>query len=282
MKRLIKTVAQKLLPDQFKRKIVFYREKKKLNKVKTQSCRIDTLVKYEKINLKEIFNSNTIIELPVVEETIAKFQIPNGTGGINPGDRKAIYCLLRWLKPHKVLEIGTHIGVSTVYLAMAQKKFNGDKSPVKLTTVDICHVNDTKDKNWLKFGMKYSPLEMIKEIGAETYVQFICSPSLEYLQNTNERFDFIFLDGSHNADIVYQEIPAALNVMNKNGLILLHDYFFALQPLWSDKKVIPGPFLAVQRLISKGARLKLLPLGKLPWSTKLNSNVTSLALVARS
>jgi hypothetical protein len=62
-------------------------------------------------------------------------------------------------------------------------------------------------------------------------------------------------------------------------VILLHDYFPGLQPLWVDRNVIRGPWLAVERLRSEGARLKAIPLGRLPWDTKLGSQTTSLALL---
>ena len=39
-------------------------------------------------------------------------------GGMNPGDRRALYYLVRHLRPDRVLEIGTLAGASTVHLAM--------------------------------------------------------------------------------------------------------------------------------------------------------------------
>ncbi len=80
---------------------------------------------------------------------------------------------------------------------------------------------------------------------------------------------------------VYQEIPAALSMLNPNGVIFLHDYFPELRPLWSDIPMIPGPFLATKRLEREGAKLVVLPLGTSPWPTKEQSNATSLALLLR-
>ena len=39
------------------------------------------------------------------------------TGGVNPGDRRAVYYLIRSLRPANVLEIGTHVGASTLHIA---------------------------------------------------------------------------------------------------------------------------------------------------------------------
>ena len=112
-------------------------------------------------------------------------------------------------------------------------------------------------------------------------MEFITSTSLSYFTRCELRFDFIFLDGDHTAKTVYQEIPAALRLLNQNGVILLHDYFPNLKALWPNGSVIPGPFLATERLVKEGANLVVLPLGELPWPTKLQSNVTTLALLLR-
>ena len=73
-----------------------------------------------------------------------------------------------------------------------------------------------------------------------------------------------------------------MNLLNDDGVILIHDYFPNLEPLWSNGSVIPGPFLATERLKNENANLVVFPLGELPWPTKLKSNITSLALLLRN
>src|SRR5688572_26277433 len=65
--------------------------------------------------------------------------------GVNPGDRRALYYLIRGLKPMNVLEIGTHIGASTLYIAQALKTC---QNRGKVTTVDIIDVNDPLEGPW--------------------------------------------------------------------------------------------------------------------------------------
>ena len=69
----------------------------------------------------------------------------------------------------------------------------------------------------------------------------------------------------------------ALDKLNKGGVILLHDYFPNGKPLWSNNYVVEGPYLATERLINE-IEIDILPLGNLPWKTKMESNKTSLAL----
>jgi predicted O-methyltransferase YrrM len=216
-----------------------------------------------------------------VEDDVAALALPEMTGGVNPGDQRAIHYLIQALQPRSILEIGTHIGCSTVNIALALRRLkNGPNSITgRLLTVDIRDVNDQAAMPWLEYGSRSSPQELCEHSGCGDLVDFHQADSLEFLENCADTFDFVFLDGLHDAAQVYQEIPLALARLNPDGVVLLHDYFPGLKPLWSNGAMIPGPCLAVERLLSEGAELAVHPLGALPWPTKLNSNVTSLALL---
>ncbi len=216
------------------------------------------------------------------KEILAGFFIPDGTGGINPGDRRALYYLIKGFTPEAILEVGTHIGASTVHLACALRDdVCRSVNNAKLTTVDIVDVNSTQLRHWQKFGADRSPGEMISSIRCQQLVQFVTSRSVDFFNDFQKKFDFIFLDGDHSASTVYREIPMALKLLNENGLILLHDFFPDNKPLWSDGYALPGPYLAVKRLQEEGANFHVLPLGTLPWQTKPPSSVTSLALLTQ-
>lgn len=223
------------------------------------------------------------------------FDIPYGSGGVNPGDGRAIFYLISALKPRSVLEIGTHVGASTLHIALALRMngvrsgagspdsppdhVDGDRENGVLVSVDVVNVNDPAAKPWTKFGTEHSPVDMLTRIGAEHLVEFVTEHSITYMKGSAGGFDFIFLDGDHSAETVYREIPMALGLLNEGGVILLHDYFPNLQPLWTDGQVVPGPCLATTRLADEGANFTVNGLGRLPWPTKLQSNVTSLALL---
>lgn len=123
---------------------------------------------------------------------------------------------------------------------------------------------------------------MLTHLGCAEMVEFVVARSLDYLAGRAAEFDFIFLDGGHGAHIVYQEIPLALRALRPDGCILLHDYFPDMRPLGPNNRVIPGPYLAVERLRRENAGLTVLPLGTLPWPQQLGSHVTTLAFLARA
>lgn len=217
------------------------------------------------------------------------------TAGVNPGDRRAIYHLIRALKPRRVLEVGTNVGASTLHIAAAMKRNReDDPSECQLVTVDIEDVNDKPDAYWKRANLPRSPRDNLAVIGmadCTTFIgnypfdvqrdnsPFIAKSSLDYFAGSTDLFDFIFLDGSHAAAIVYQEVPHALRRLRPGGTILLHDYFPGHRPLWKGGTLDPGPGLAIARFKREGARIDAIPLGALPWPTKLGSNVTSLALL---
>jgi predicted O-methyltransferase YrrM len=282
MMRIRQQVAR-VVPAFLERAYRVRREMKALSPIQSLECEVRNLRPRSQINLEELFSSHSI-EMRWRDSTRKTdvFGIPDGTGGVNPGDRKAIYYLVSNLNPSSVAEIGTHIGAST--LSIASALFTSRIEPGRLATlvsVDVNDVNSPPSTPWLRHGATKSPGEMVNEMGYEGFVEFITDTSLSYFARCERRFDLIFLDGDHSAKTVYQEIPAALRALNHNGVILLHDYFPKLKPLWSNGSVIPGPFLATERLAGEGANLLVLPLGKLPWPTKLQSDVTSLALLLR-
>ncbi|HSX22516.1 MAG TPA: class I SAM-dependent methyltransferase [Gaiellaceae bacterium] len=217
-----------------------------------------------------------------LEQELGAFELPDGSGGVNPGDRRAIFYVVVYLRARAVLEIGTHVGASTIHAAAALGLVEhvGEGS-TRLDTVDVVDVNDSQGKPWRSYGSALSPREMIDRLGLDHVARFVVQPSAEYLAACRDRYDLIFLDGDHTEDAVYSEIAAATSLLKPAGVILLHDYFPGARPLWSNGVVCPGPVRAVERHQREGAALRVLPFGALPWPTKCSSNVTSLAVLVK-
>ena len=280
----IKQSIKKLIPNllsKFLVKILNWIRYRKFYVLKKPQIKKNNLVSINEINLENILNNEEILNTwKNWQDKLNSFNFIDFTGGVNPGDQRAIFYLIRYFRPKTVLEIGTHIGASTVNIASAMNYNPIDPSTKKIfKTVDIRDVNSIKKKPWLNYGMTRSPAEILKELNV-SHVDFVKDISMNYLKKTPNTFDFIFLDGDHTPSTVYQEIPLALDKLNKGGIILLHDYFPNGKPLWSNNYVVEGPYLAAKRLISE-IDIDILPLGSLPWKTKLESNITSLALCCK-
>jgi predicted O-methyltransferase YrrM len=200
-----------------------------------------------------------------------------GPSAVNMAEQRTLYILMRALNAHSVLEVGTNVGGSTVNLVAALRENAKSAGEVQMVTLDVVDQN-APDSIAKKLG-QLTPREMIEKMGAGAWVRFLVEPSLSYLTRKEMKFDFIFLDGDHLAPTVYQELPAALRILNPGGVILLHDYFPDGKPIYSDQKIIAGPWLAAQRFQREKAGFHVIPLGTLPWETKQGSKVTVLAMV---
>lgn len=201
-------------------------------------------------------------------------------GGVNPGDQRAIFSLVRRLKPSSVLEVGTHLGYSTIHIAQAlQLNANEGGMPGHLTSVDLIDVNHPYDAPWRRAGAPFSPRDAITHLGYGNHATFVQSDSVEFLRATDRRYDLVFLDGDHSAPKVFSEIQLVARLMSPGAILLLHDYFPDGKALWKGSLPNTGPWRAIRRLKRQGAPIIPVPLGELPWPTKLNSHRTSLALL---
>ncbi len=181
------------LPARLRRLLITQLERRRLRRVSRIPCHPEALLRFDESAFREAFHSPEIVDRwQEARGQVASFEIPDGTMGVNPGDRRAIFHLLAQLRPGSVLEVGTHIGASTLHIALALKDFV--EAP-RLVTVDIADVNDPIARPWLRYGTRHPPRETVAEVGCESFVEFIHSNSLDYLSGCQQRFDFIFLDG---------------------------------------------------------------------------------------
>ena len=244
---------------------------------------VSNLRSEREIDLAQIFgDSSAEAAWSFAEVALGELAIPEGAGGVNPGDRRAIFYLVHHLRARSVLEVGTHVGASTISIASALLFVAAaGEGSIELDTVDVVDVNDATRRPWIGHGASRSPREMTELLGLGDRVRFIVEPAASYLGRCDRSYDLIFLDGDHDEQAIYGEIALALELLRAGGVILLHDYFPNAQPLWSNGVFGPGPYLAVRRAQEEGAAVKALPLGSLPWLTKLGSCVTSLAILTR-
>jgi predicted O-methyltransferase YrrM len=269
----------------FERRQLIKSQTRSLEQIPALTCKTESLRTLTDKDLAKIFDCFESRDdwSQAEADLIRACQIEDGTtGGVNPGDRRAVWYLIKGFGATSVLEIGTHVGASTVHIASAlqsMKRRDPSISP-HLVTVDVQDVNSEVGA-WKGYGLTSSPRDMIQAIGCDDLVSFVTENSLTFLDRCKDKYDFIFLDGDHSASTVYQEIPRALKVLKKDGVILLHDFFPKNRPIWVNGLLVAGPYLGTTRLRREGVPIKVVPLGELPWATKLGSRVTSLALVTR-
>lgn len=231
----------------------------------------------------ELFGDDLAGEWAADRRAIGKvFEYERKQWAVAPGDCRALWYMVRRLRPRSVLEIGTHIGGSTAHIAMAMQEGGRAGMPRRLVTVDAADVNDAAAQRWRRFGSAMSPREMLERLGCAAGVEFVVSRSLDYLAGRDDgEFDFVFLDGSDQPHIVYQEIPMALGALRRGGFLVMSNYFHRPEPPRGGKKAVSGRCRAVERLRQEGNGIAALPLGALPWRDGAGADTTSLAVLAR-
>lgn len=259
------------------------KERRSLAKLPTEPLLIKNLAPIKGFDKQAAFGSHSQIWDTIKHEIHDILPEKDTYAGVSLGDRKAVHALVHYLQPTSILEVGTNIGASTIHFVHALRHFQqqNPQQDYRLITVDILDVN-APDAPWKEENLPYPPQTMMQHLNFAEHVNFVVQDALAFLKESSQNFDFIFLDGNHAAAAVYQEIAASLRVLNPHGYILLHDYFPNLDPLWDTGAVIPGPWLAAERLRLENPKIEVLPLGALPWETKPGSTMTSLALVGKA
>ena len=89
-------------------------------------------------------------------------------------------------------------------------------------------INRKNYKSYLEIGCfdneLFDLVNCEKKIGVDPVVGGnVRKSSDNYFKDCNEKFDCIFIDGLHTYNQVIKDIANSLNVLNPNGIILLHD-----------------------------------------------------------
>ena len=179
-------------------------------------------------------------------------------GGVNISDQKLFFFIISYFKPKNILEIGTHLGNSLNSLAgslKSNKLFNST-----IDTVDIYDVN--KSNKYIKFKEKNSPIRLLQKNNISNLVNFYKDGSDAFFKKNNKKYDLIFIDGNHTIDQAFKDIANAFNCLNKNGIIIIHDYY-DIESLSDLFTKIFGPFLAIYFLKKKMKKLKVVKIFKL-------------------
>ena len=147
------------------------------------------------------------------EETYRVTEQPHMISGKQQGRFLAIVSKL--LSPKNILEIGTFTGYATLCLAEGLAE-NG-----RITTLDI---NEE---------LSYLPKKYFAESDFAEKINFCLQDGREFLQNTDEMYDFVFIDGNKAAYVDYLNL---IKSRLRSGGVVLFD-----NVLWYGKVLEENP-----------------------------------------
>ena len=120
--------------------------------------------------------------------------------------RRETEYFLRWLikgkHPKNILEIGTALGYSSIYMASQCEKY------ARITTIEI------------KESSAQSAMENISSFGFGDRIQVVCRDACEWIADRpkDERFDLIFLDGPKGQ--YYSMLKPLVSLLEEGGVLV--------------------------------------------------------------
>ncbi len=147
------------------------------------------------------------------KETFQKTTQPHMISGYQQG--RLLSILSKMLQPEKILEIGTFTGYATLCMAEGLKE-NG-----RITTLDV---NEE---------LAYLPQKYFEESEFSEKIDFRLQDAKEFLKETDEVFDLVFIDADKEN---YVEYFALIKPRLKSGSVVMFD-----NVLWYGKVLEENP-----------------------------------------
>ncbi len=135
----------------------------------------------------------------------------------------------------KYLEIGSLEGNSALFV------INNFKIK-KVVCVDIWEDENFKEeqkKNFSNFKANMSEFSNMVETFKGT--------SDGFFLNQKDKFDVIYIDGSHEADQVYKDIKNSWKILNINGILICDDYFYG--NIYKNPSNVPS--IAINKFVNE-------------------------------
>jgi predicted O-methyltransferase YrrM len=190
----------------------------------------------------------------------------------------ALFALTSAVAATRALEIGTHLGFSTLSIAAGMTR-NGLHP--KLTSVDMIDVNDETRGHFRAYGASMSARQRLRALSLEDRVEFVVNSSNAFLKRTPDTYDLIFVDGEHSEAGAYFDILQSLLRLSERGIIVLHDYNDPDNPTPGAKLGQYGVHWAIERLKAYIPDIGVIRLRSIPSLDSRTPVPTSLAIVTR-
>lgn len=176
-------------------------------------------------------------------ERMEEYADTNNVPIIGPLVGRLIYNLAKMSQSKKILEIGTAIGYSGIWLARAIAPVNGT-----LTTIDM-------NPERVKIARKN-----IAEAGLYRSVKLIEGSALDILPTLKDEYDMVFLDS--DKDVYPDAFKISLSLLRKGGLFVADNALWGGDVAKGGKSKDTQSMIRFNKLVAESPRLStvILPL----------------------
>lgn len=135
--------------------------------------------------------------------------------------KKNILNILDNSQKNTILEIGCYEGLSSVFFA--DNLLNNYNS--SLTCIDpFLTINNNDHENLLKNNQEYNFDYNIKKCKNSEKITVHKITSDDFFKINNKKFNFIYIDGSHQCENIKRDINNSFNYLLTNGIMWMDDY----------------------------------------------------------
>lgn len=174
-------------------------------------------------------NTFTDEQRPATRETTLRDIVRRS--GSSPQQGERLFRMVNWWKPENILELGTSVGISTLYMAKAAG------SHARFTTLEGCpQCAEVARLN-------------LQSLGAG-HVEVITGPfsdTLEKTVNTFPKLDFVFFDGNHREAPTLRYFEVCVTKAHDDTVFVLDDVHWSpgMEAAWEKIKLDPRVTLTI-------------------------------------
>ena len=141
-----------------------------------------------------------------------------------------LFSLVHWLKPPAVLELGTSLGLSTLYLAKPNKKS-------KITTIEGCK----------QIADKAEPLFRLFHADNIQLVNGNFDDVLEKTLKEQGKISLFVIDGNHRKEATLRYFKQCLSSATENAVFVFDDIYWSkeMKEAWDEIKLHPKSKLTI-------------------------------------
>ena len=201
------------------------------------------------INMSWNQRANLLLEKYIKPNTLEYKGMYNWTNDIPAGHKSIYKSILNYLNNKykgehvKILEIGTYTGTSLIEIL----------NTIPNSTATAVDMWSSYNENNLLENLENNKVEEafyrnIKMKNMQDRIKTIKGDSLKILFeliNKNEKFDFIYVDGSHLCLDCYSDMILSWKLLNKGGILAIDDY------LYMKHDIIKSPYEAVNHFMQR-------------------------------
>ncbi len=164
---------------------------------------------------------------------ITKYSVVNQKYG------ELLFRLTEYFRPSTILELGTSLGLSALYLSKAAPN-------AKIITVEGCPNTHEFAKKLIEKNNSVSPLRGDDQVGfaernnSRRGSTLVNSRFDEYFVNeiANEKFDLVYIDGNHTYEATIKYFHELLKITNENSVLIFDDIYWSegMTKAWEEIK----------------------------------------------